>query len=174
MKRLISIFLFIFLLGAGCVSPPPTSTVARSSWFLTRADNQPLYAFTPYWQSRVDFPAYPERSRVDGNDRVWLQTVPEPVRVDNYTYKEKFTYYPDEDWIVFDTIIFDKKATMPSNAELRQIGNNTIGVIPNGNGVFTMFFLQTESGLFQIIPYYGSDVTEQQMEEVIGQLVDNT
>lgn len=174
MKRLISILFAFILLGAGCASSTTESTVAQSTWFLTRVDEQPLYAFRPYWQARVDFPSYPERSRIDGNDRVWLQNVAAPVRVEDYPYKTTIDYYEGDDWIVLDTIAFDPKSTMPSSAELRQIGGKTIGVIPNGTGAFTMYFLKTDGGLFQIIPYHGSGVSDQEVEALMGQLEDNT
>ena len=177
MKRILSLLGIFVLLGAGCVASNDASdsvekVVEPSTWFLTAATEAPIYTFEPYWQGDVDFPNIPERSTERQRNRVWMQTVAEPIQLENYPYKEDLVYYEDEDWMLLDVAAFPEQAKIPPEAEIRTIGQYDVGVIVNENGAFTLYFIDTETALYQITPHGGDDVTIEDMEALIGQLIE--
>lgn len=175
MKRILSLFGIIVLLGAGCSAGDSVNVVEEaepSTWFLTTTEEAPIYAFEPYWQGGVDFPNVPERSTNRQENRVWMQTVGEAIQLEDYPYKEDIDYYEGSDWILLDVAAFPEQAKMPPEAEIRTIGQHDVGVIVNENGAFTLYFINTESALYQITPHGGEDVTDDDMETLIGQLVE--
>lgn len=176
MKRILSLFGILVLLGAGCTASndasEATATAEPSTWFLTTVTEAPIYAFEPYWQADVDFPNVPERSTERQRNRVWMQTVPEPIQLEDYPYKENLDYYEGEDWILLDVAAFPEQAKIPPEAEVRTIGQYEVGVVVNENGVFTLYFIDTETRLYQITPHGGEEVGMEDMEVLIGQLAE--
>lgn len=141
-----------------------------TEWRLTVGDGTDWYAGKWYWGTETDFGTAPTFEVGPGQNRNVLQNTPYEVRLPNVAHDPEAQDVEGEDWIALDIITLPERASIPSDATVRTIGDWEVGVRSPQSGAYTLYFIDVGEYLFQIQPWYGEDVSVEQIESAIGKL----
>ena len=142
MNKIIALCAVVVLLGAGCqtASAPSEPVVQSAPWFLTFENGDDWQAYGQYFQPGVDFGVPAEASHKRGKNRVWLQNVQEPISPQHIEmYKEDYTYYEGDDWMLVDITVYPKPGGKipPAGVERVEFGDQVFWTrVAEGRGLY--------------------------------------